>query len=580
MKSFDARLENDLFPETPAVFDQMVKQTIKVVCAQSEEPKTSAERSWNAENGKRRLRKSAGILKRVGLIIATSVLAVCIVAVGAITFLARNARTLPAATGLSEFITALEQYEGDGDSKVDFVFAINLPAENNEVQSGTADKSDFVNYLKNADWKIQEAPEQSLPDRGCMEFFLGSFFFMRIYKEECLAVVSHNGETRYYGIGSEDYEAAFSLLQHKTIMHRDDFKILDVDTQIQSGNVTFTVHYTASTDGYWYLWNSYPHGGGAECMGEFSKGDSSFSFTVSAEEELNRYNRELGGRVQEWNIYLSSVVMGNRTSPEGLLDSWQIGDRSFFENIDPEAKLEDYESLNLKILSVEKTRAQSGEVTFTVNYSSSVDGYWYLMCNFESGGYPVQRGNFSKGTSSFSVTVSAEEELKRSDGFLGGKALSWEIELLADLGSDQNVRLYDSQHVVDRSFFEQIAPNVEPDDFEILDVETTQSPSGEVTFTVHYNSSVDGYWYFTCTGMDELDEISGVFSKGKSSFSFTVSAEEELNRISHELGKVQEWDIILSSEDINNSSKQPLMTDSRIVNRSFFENVVSGQSGN
>ena len=142
------------------------------------------------------------------------------------------------------------------------------------------------------------------------------------------------------------------------------------------------------------------------------------------------------------------------------------------------------------------------------------------------------------------------------------------------------MRLYDSQHVVDRSFFEQIAPNVEPDDFEILDVETTQSPSGEVTFTVHYNSSVDGYWYFTCTGMDELDEISGVFSKGKSSFSFTVSAEEELNRISHELGKVQEWDIILSSEDINNSSRQPLMTDSRIVNRSFFENVVSGQSGN
>ena len=580
MKSFDARLENDLFPETPAVFDQMVKQTIKDVCAQSEEPKTSAERSWNAENGKRRLRKSAGNLKRVGLIIATSVLAVCNVAVGAITFLARNARTQPATTGLSEFITALEQYEGDGGPEVDSLQVYYIPSESEEIQSGIADKSDVVSYLKNVNWEQREAPEQFLTDRGTITFFSGDLFRLKVYQEARLAVVSHNGEVRYYTTGSGDYEAAVALLQLKSTLYRDSFRILDVDTQIKSGEVTFTVHYSASTDGYWYLWNFYPHGGGAGCEGVFSKGDSSFSFTVSAENELNRFDGMLGGRVQKWNIYLSSVDMVHSvTSQTGSFDSWYIGDRSFFENINPDAKLDNFEDLSFKILSVEKVRLTPGEVTFIVNYSSSIDGYWYLMCGFENGGYPVQRGYFSKGTSSFSVTVSAEEELKRSDGFLGGKALSWDIDIKSDPESDRDMRLYDSQHVVDRSFFEQIAPNVEPDEFEILDVETIQSPSGEVTFTVHYNSSSDGYWYFNCAGMDEQDELAGVFSKGESSFSFTVSAEEELNRTCDGL-KVQEWEILLTSGDLHNSSKQPLMRDSRIVNRSFFENVVSGQSGN
>ena len=708
MKSFDSRLENDLFPKTPAVFDQMVKQTIKDVCAQSDAPQsevqqTAVERSWTVENGKQRIRKPISTLKRIGLIAAASVLAVCFVAVGMVAFLARSARTLPAAPGqsdcLPEVITSLEQYEGDSDFKVDFVYAFNLPADNNEFQSGTADKSDFVNYLKNVNWELQEAPEQSLSNRGWMEFFLGSIFDMKIYKEECIAVVSHNGEINYYKTGSGDYEAALALFRISLISNRDDFKILNVDTQTESGKVTFTVHYTASVDGYWYLWYAYPNGGGAGCEGEFSKDDSSFSFTVSAEEELNRYSGEVGGRVQGWDIYLSSVNMlqsrdngevklfdswnvGDRSffenfAPDfkpddfeildvettktqsgevtftvhynssvdgywylwnaypngggashegefskddssfsftvsaeeelnrydgqaggrvqgwdiylssedmvhsvnrkkGLFDLWHVGDRSFFESIAPDAKLTDYETFN--ILSVEKAQAQSGEVTFIVNYSSSVDGYWCLMCNYENGGYPVQRRDFSKGASSFSVTVSAEEELKRFDGSLGGKVLSWDIELHSDLGDDQNVRLYDSEHVADRSFFEKIAPNVVPGEFEILDVETTQSPSGEVTFTVHYNSSVDGYWYFICAGMNLQDELGGVFSKGESSFSFTASAEEELNRTC-EVGKVQEWEIYLSSDDIIKSSRQPLMTDSRIIDRSFFENIVSEQKG-
>lgn len=580
MKSFDSRLENDLFPETPAVFDQMVKQTIKDVCAQSEAPKTSVERSWNTENGKQRLRKSADNLKRIGLIIATSVLAVCIVAVGAVTFLARNAKTRPATLGLSECITALEQFEGDGDSKDDSLQVYYIPSESEEIQSGIADKSEVINYLINVNWEQQEAPDQDLSDRGTITFFLGDLFRLKIYQEARLAVVRCDGKDSYYRIGSGDYEAALALFQPKSTLYRDSFRILDVDTQIQSGEVTFTVHYTASADGYWYLWNFYPHGGGAGCEGVFSKGTSSFSFTVSAENELNRFDGMLGGRVQEWNIYLSSVDMVHSvTSQTGMFDSWYIGDRSYFENIDPDAKLDHFEDLSFKILSVEKVRLSPGEVTVIVNYSSSVDGYWYLMCYFENGGYPVQRGNISKGTSSFSVTVSAEEELKRFDGFLGGKALSWDIEIISDPESDRQVRLYDSQHVVDRSFFEQIAPNVEPDDFEILDVETTQSPSGEVTFTVHYNSSADGYWYFVCAGMNEQDELAGVFSKGKSSFSFTVSAEEELNRTCDGL-QVEEWEIFLSSGDINNSSRQPLMRDSRIINRSFFENVVSEQSGN
>ena len=473
MKSFDARLENDLFPKTPAAFNHMVKQTIKDACAQSEAQTATVERSWNTENGQQRLRKSAGNFKRAALIAAASVLAVCIVAVGTILFLARSAKTQPASPALPEVITPLDQ-----------------PA--------------------------------------------------------------------------------------------DDFRILDVETtRTQSGEVTFTVHYAASEDGYWYLWNSYPYGGGAGCEGEFSKETSSFSFTVSAEKELNRYDGERGGRVQEWNIYLSSVdLVHSVTSKEGLFDSRYIGDRSYFESIVPDAKLEDYESLSLRILSVEKTQAQTGEVIFTVNYSAAADGYWCFMCYFENGGYPVQRGVFSKGTSSFSFTVSAEEELRRSDGFLGGRSKEWDIDLHSDLGSDQDVRLYDSQHVVDRSYFEKIAADVELDDLEILDVETTQSPSGEVTFTVHYHSSVDGYWYFVCAGMEEQNERWGEFSKGDASFTFTVSAEEELNRTCDDLGKVQEWEIDLSSDDRHHCSGQPLMVDSRIIDRSFFENIVSEQKGN
>lgn len=118
-----------------------------------------------------------------------------------------------------------------------------------------------------------------------------------------------------------------------TVIRSEYFKISDVSTECQAGEVTFTVSYTASEDGYWYLWRYYENGGGVGCRGTFSKGTDSFSFTVSAEEELNATFGDLG-ETREWYIYLSSVNMTNGSDTDGsLFDSWRIGDRSFFENI-------------------------------------------------------------------------------------------------------------------------------------------------------------------------------------------------------------------------------------------------------
>ena len=114
----------------------------------------------------------------------------------------------------------------------------------------------------------------------------------------------------------------------------DEFRITDVSTECQAGEVTFTVSYTASEDGYWYLWRFYETGGGTSYEGTFPKGNDSFSFTVSAEKELNATFGDLG-EPKEWNIYISSANMTDGSNMDGaLFDSWRVGGRNFFENID------------------------------------------------------------------------------------------------------------------------------------------------------------------------------------------------------------------------------------------------------
>ena len=123
------------------------------------------------------------------------------------------------------------------------------------------------------------------------------------------------------------------IIEFPTVIRSEDFKISDVITECQAGEVTFTASYTASEDGYWYLWRFHENGGCIVREGTFSKGNASFSFTVSAEEELNATFGDLG-ETREWYIYLSSVNMTNGSDTDGsLFDSWRIGDRSFFENI-------------------------------------------------------------------------------------------------------------------------------------------------------------------------------------------------------------------------------------------------------
>ena len=103
MKSFDARLENDLFPKTPAAFDQMVKQKIADVCSRTEESKKTEEleetvtRFQKVGNGKQRTRKAADFFRRFGIAAIAAVFVIGIVAVGLITILPRTTGTSHAA---------------------------------------------------------------------------------------------------------------------------------------------------------------------------------------------------------------------------------------------------------------------------------------------------------------------------------------------------------------------------------------------------------------------------------------------------------------------------------------------------
>ena len=104
MKPFDRRLENDLFPKTPAAFRQTVKQTLADVCDRSEAAENAGDRFPPAENDGNPARKRSDLFTRIGIVAVAAVLVISLLAVGTIAVLARRSSLNPAssANGQSE----------------------------------------------------------------------------------------------------------------------------------------------------------------------------------------------------------------------------------------------------------------------------------------------------------------------------------------------------------------------------------------------------------------------------------------------------------------------------------------------
>ena len=98
MKPFDRRLENDLFPKTPAAFRQTVKQTLADVCNRSEAAEKTKDRFPPAENDGKPARKRSDLFTRIGIVAAAAVLVISLLAVGTIAVLARRTKLNPAAS--------------------------------------------------------------------------------------------------------------------------------------------------------------------------------------------------------------------------------------------------------------------------------------------------------------------------------------------------------------------------------------------------------------------------------------------------------------------------------------------------
>ena len=113
---------------------------------------------------------------------------------------------------------------------------------------------------------------------------------------------------------------------------RSNFKITGVTAQFTSGRVKFTVSYSAVKSGTWYLWAFFPNGGGQRKYGSFSKGDSSFTFTISVDEELSYRDNYDGEAISEWNVYLTDDAYAEEGKGD-YFDAWLIGGRSFFTDI-------------------------------------------------------------------------------------------------------------------------------------------------------------------------------------------------------------------------------------------------------
>lgn len=96
MKPFDRRLENDLFPKTPAAFRQTVKQTLADVCDRSEDAENKVARFRTTESKRQPARKK-NLFDRIGTVAVAAVLVISLLAVGMIAVLARRTTANPAA---------------------------------------------------------------------------------------------------------------------------------------------------------------------------------------------------------------------------------------------------------------------------------------------------------------------------------------------------------------------------------------------------------------------------------------------------------------------------------------------------
>ncbi len=154
MKPFDRRLENDLFPKTPAAFRQTVKQTLADVCNRSEAAEKTKDRFPPAENDGKPARKRSDLFPRIGIVAVAAVLVISLLAVGTIAVLARRTKLNPAASANGQSETneapATEQPEvietpdaSDGQSKTTETPELRASAEPetvNTVYAATADE--------------------------------------------------------------------------------------------------------------------------------------------------------------------------------------------------------------------------------------------------------------------------------------------------------------------------------------------------------------------------------------------------------------------------------------------------------
>ena len=97
MKSFDSRLQKELFPKKPDAFDRMVRRQLKNVCGQPENTKDTVVRFAANENASRSDGTVSKRLARIGAVAAAAVLVLCTLAVGAFGVFAGKEKKTPAA---------------------------------------------------------------------------------------------------------------------------------------------------------------------------------------------------------------------------------------------------------------------------------------------------------------------------------------------------------------------------------------------------------------------------------------------------------------------------------------------------
>ncbi|MBQ1820292.1 MAG: right-handed parallel beta-helix repeat-containing protein [Clostridia bacterium] len=96
MKSFNSRLQNDLFPKKPAAFDRMVRQKLDEVSSQPEESQAATVRFSAAEGKRQPVKTRSKLFVRIGSVAVAAILAVSTLAVGAIAVLAGKEKSTPA----------------------------------------------------------------------------------------------------------------------------------------------------------------------------------------------------------------------------------------------------------------------------------------------------------------------------------------------------------------------------------------------------------------------------------------------------------------------------------------------------